>query len=241
MVKYVYKEKYDYILSFGSMCSTSLFLRKNGFRSKSCFFDWLTSDFFGNMDAVNHDFEDYFSKRYLIQRFKDYPHLVTNERYGFTYSHVFNPKETFAKQEAKVKARIQRSIDSFKMCLKQNTLLVYYCRSDEEQNRILDSVEIIKTFCKKHKVDLVFIFNNVVSAAFPFLSFVVPYNNVHHPFEDSVSYPIEGEESEKLLKWLGCRYDQKQKEANLRYKHKTPLFVRLKNKIQKNRRNKLII
>lgn len=241
MNKILYKNKYDFILPFGSMCSISLLLRDNGFRSKSSFFDWITSNFFGNIELVNNSFLDCFNKDFLVQNFKEQPQLITNTKYNFTYTHIFNPKETFDRQKNCVKKHIDKTIDNFYSCIKSDALLIYYCRDKKEQDKIIESIDVILSFCSKHKVDFAFIFNNPVENFFPFFYVVTEYNNKHHPFEDSVSYPLEGPEIDKLLKWLECKFDETKRKSNLKYKHKDSLVIRIKRKLQSKQKNRLLL
>ncbi len=228
-----YKDKYNHIISFGCMCSCALFLRKNGFRDSSYFFDWLTSDFFNNLFVVENDFTDVLNAKFFVQEYSNFPHLVTHKKYKFIYTHVFDTKQTYLKQQKRVEDYINKRISNFKNALSDNTLLVYYCRNKDEQHKIENSVDTIKQFVKQCGADIVFVFNNELSTSFPFKSFVIPYNNIHHPIGGEVSYPFEGEGTEQLIKWLDGRYDQTKKSNNLKFKEKRNIFRFIINKFKK--------
>ena len=69
---------YKSVMSFGCMCSTALFLRKNGFRSESTIFDWFSSSLEANLKLLDNDFSDLLVKDYLYQPYKEFPHIVDN-------------------------------------------------------------------------------------------------------------------------------------------------------------------
>ena len=221
------------------MCSCALFLRKHGFRDVSCFFDWLTSYFFENIKLIENDFGDVLNSKFFIQEYTDNPHLVTNTKYKFVYTHVFDPKTTYTKQKTKVEKYINKRIANFKKTFSDNSLLVYYCRDLEEQKKIENSTERIIDFINKFNTNIIFIFNNKVEADFPFKTFVIPYNNIHKPIGGEVSYPFEGGDTDELIDWLTERYDESKILKNKKYKKRRNLFVSLINKLKRNKKNVL--
>ena len=223
-MKIEYKEKYNHIISFGCMCSCALFLEKYGFRDASYFFDWLTSNIFGNIEVIENDFAVVTNATFFKQEYDDYPHLVTHEKYGFIYTHVFDTKTTYVKQSKQVNKYISKRIQNIKNALLNNSLFVYYCRDKEEQKQIEKSANKILEFSQKYNVDILFIFNNEVSSSFPFKSFVIPYNNTHYPIGGDVSYPFEGGDTEEIVSWLTQRYDETLRNKNLQFKRKRNLF-----------------
>ena len=238
-MKVEYKEKYNHIISFGCMCSCALFLKKFGFRDSSYFFDWLTSNIFGNIETIENDFKDVTNPGFFKQEYTDYPHLVTHTKYGFIYTHVFDAKTTYSKQSKQVNKYTFKRIQNFKKSLLDNSLLVYYCRDAEEQKEIEKSVNKLIEFTQKYSVDILFIFNNKVGSSFPFKSFVIPYNNIHYPIGGEVSYPFEGGDTEDMVSWLTSRYDENLRNKNLQFKRKRNVFKAVIRKLKQHKQNVL--
>ena len=232
---------YNNIVSFGCMCSTALYLKKIGVRSKSCFFDWITSDIKNNLLLVNNKFDDFFNKTYFRQDYKGYSHLVTNTKYNFVYSHVFDSKKTLAKQYNSVKKRVQKSIDNFLLSLNDSCLLVYYSRSEVENKWIVDNQESIKDFCKTYGCDIIFVLNFEIDVDFAFPTFVIPQNNVHIPNGGGVSFPFTN--TEALDAYLIEHYPIDKLQKNLRHpkkEHKS-IFKSAFHRLSMLKRDKLKI
>ena len=238
MIQSVFK-RYKNIAPFGCMCSLALHLRKIGLRSSSCFFDWLTSDLAHNMEIVDNDFNDFFNKKYFKQEYPDYAHLITNTKYNFVYSHVFNPKQTLDKQYESVKKRVQRGIDNFKKALSDDCLLIYYSRSKKETDWIRDNQDKIKAFCLKHRCDITFVLNFDIDGPFIFPKYIIPQNNIHKPIGGGVSYLFE--KTEKLDEYLLSVFDPEERQKNLRHVSKESLFIRIKRKLYSFRKDRLVV
>lgn len=239
MDKIVYKDEYNHIISFGCMCSCAIFLKKNGFRDASYFFDWLTSDFFHNLEIIKNDFNDVNNSAFFKQEYDGYPHMVTNEKYGFIYTHVFDTKKTYEKQKKGVDAYINKRIKNTKKAISDNALLLYYCRDLEEQRKIEESSDLIKDFSKRFSLDFAFVFNNAVNDKFPFKSFIIPYNNIHYPIGGGVSFPFENGDLEKLIDWLKGKYNSEKIAKNLKHKTKKNYFKAIINRLNKHKKNRL--
>lgn len=230
---------YENVVSFGCMCSLALYLRKLGLRSASCFFDWITSDIKNNMMLVNNNFSNFFDKELFKQQYPGYAHLITNTKYNFVYSHVFNPKETLEKQYSSVKRRVQKSINNFNKSIKNNCLLVYYSRDFNEINWIFNNQKIIDEFVKKNGCDILFIFNFDINGKFIFPKFIIPQNNIHKPNGGGVSFPFEN--TEEIDAYLLSHYDPKRRMKNLKHRSHVSIYSRIKRRLQSKSCDKLII
>jgi len=234
---------YENILLFGCMCSTAIFLRKNGFRSFSSIFDWVDSDLFINIELVENGFKDLLRKEDLSQPFGNFPNVITNTKYNFSFPHWFDIKKTFEGQIVQLSSEVQHKIERFYSTLRNGScLLVYYSRFKEDQERILDSSELIDSFCRKYGCDFLFIFNFEVRKPFKYPFFVIEQNNVHNPYGGPVSFPFEPEE--QIVSYLNERFSAEQKAHNLAHsksKKRKYLFGRIINKLHSLRKNKLFV
>lgn len=230
---------YNNIVSFGCMCSTALYLKKIGVRSSSCFFDWLTSDLKHNMELVDSGFKDFFETKYFKQEFPGYSHLITNTKYNFVYTHVFNPKETMKKQYKRVKKHIQKSIDNFIKSINDNCLLIYYSRSKEECEWIKHNESAIHDFCSRHNCDMTFVLNFDIGNNFQFKKIVIPQNNIHKPNGGGVSYPFEC--TEELDSFLISHYDENKRLKNINFKSHRSIIGALKHKLQSKKKDRLVV
>jgi len=121
------------IVSFGCMCSTALFLKKNGYRSFSSFFDWLDGGLFEYIKVVNNDFKDVLNYKFLVQKFTDFPQIITNVFYNFSFVHLFDERKTFRKQIKNISKKCSKQINNFKKALSsKNLILVYYIRKKKK-------------------------------------------------------------------------------------------------------------
>lgn len=243
MGSYVYKKHYDYVASFGCMCSCAIFLRQNGFRSKSTFFDWLDSGIKENINILQKDFVLLLDKNYLSQKYPNELNCVYNSLYNITFVHLFDIYKTFDEQYEKVIAKVEKSIANFKTMLTKSLLLVYYCRKKEEQGWIVENQEFLRSFCMNYKVDIIFVFNyNNIPQDFIFAYFVIPFNNTHLPFGGGVSYPFTN--CQALMEWIKDKYNEDDLKLNLLFEIKTKKrskVSRWKNIINKFRKKRLIL
>ena len=230
---------YNNIVSFGCMCSLALYLRKTGLRSSSCFFDWITSNLKNNIELVECNFKDFFNEQYFKQEFDGYPHLITNTKYNFVYTHVFNPKETFEKQRNSVKKNVQKKINNFERSISDKCLLIYYSRSIDENNWIKENQNLISSFADKYNCDFLFVLNFDITGEFIFPKFVIPQNNIHKPNGGGVSYPFV--DTDDLTAYLISHYDEKKRKKNLKYKLSDPFLLRLKRRLERSKKDKLVI
>lgn len=217
------------------------FLKKNGYRSFSGIFDWVDSDLFRNIELVENGFKDLLLKKILAQPFAGYPNVVTNVKYNFSFPHWFDIKKSFEKQITNLSLRIDRKITRFYETIKKGScLLVYYSRFKEDQDKILNSSDLIASFCQKYGCDFLFIFNFEVEKAFDYPFFVIKQNNVHKPYGGPVSFPFDPEEP--IIRFLDQRFSSEQKSINLTYANRRkPFLKRIYNKLHSLRKNHLVI
>lgn len=230
---------YNNVVSFGCMCSLALHLKKLGLRSSSGYFDWVTSDIEKNIELVENNFEGFFDTKYFKQEFPGYAHLITNTKYRVVYTHVFDPKSTLKKQYQKCRRYVQKKIDNFYKSLNDNCLLIYYSRSEQENNWIKTHQELIKEFCDKHKCDMAFVLNFDIEGPFAFPKFVIPQNNIHKPNGGGVSYPFE--HTEELDDFLISHYDIEKRQKNLSFKSKESLIHRIKRRLGAHKKDRLVV
>lgn len=232
------EKEYKSIIPFGCMCSVALHLNKLGLRSKSAFFDWLTSDIQSNMKVVDDDFTDFFNAKYFRQDYQQHPHLVTHTKYHFIYSHVFDAKRSLKRQYHYVQRNVQRSIDNFKALLNNKpSLLLYYSRDEKEITWICENQDLLAVFAKRHECDLAFVFNYPAKEGFSFPAFVIRQNDIHKPIGGGVSFPLI--ETGDLDAYLLCHYADEQRKQNLLYRPKTHLIHKLFSKIRSYRKDRL--
>lgn len=225
-------KKYNNIISFGCMCSTALFLKKEGFRSISTIFDWFSSSFESNLKLLNNNFDKLFEKEYLTQKYKDFPHIVDNTYYNVSMPHLFDPYVKFNSQIKKIKKYASKKIKNFYNCICDNCLLVYYCREKDDHKFICSHIDLIKKMIDVYNCDILFITNIDFSSDFPFKSFTVPVNNIHKPYGGDVSFPFEN--TLPIIEYLNSKYDLEKKENNLKFKNKSyNIFTHLMRKIRK--------
>lgn len=234
-----YKEKYSNIVSIGCMCSTALYLRSIGVRSCSSFFDWVDGNLKNNIELIENSFSNLFDRDLLVQKFDGCPHIVTNTKYGISFVHLFDPKKTFDKQYSKIKKETDKRIQNFYDSLKNNCLLVYYCRNKEEAKWIKNNQELLVNFCLKHQCNFIFIFNDKTIKLESFKSFVIPANNIHIPFGGPVSYLFE--ETSELDEFLISHYDPEKRKQNLAYHPRKHIIRHIKAKLSKHRKDKLVL
>ena len=211
-----YKNKYEHIVSFGCMCSCARFLQINGFRSTSSFFDWIDSNIEANIKIVRNNFADVLNRKYLAQKYPTAKNCITNTLYNVTFVHLFDAYKTFDEQYQDVKTKSDIYISRFKQMINESLLLVYYCRSVDEQNWIIKNQKEIKKFCSDFNVDVAFIFNKSIdNEFFDFKSFIIPVNNIHKPFGGAVSWPFE--QTDEIVSWLSDKYDLNKKNQNIHF------------------------
>lgn len=233
-------DRYNNIVSLGCMCSTALYLRKIGVRSKSCFFDWINVDSFKDVIyLIDDNFTDCLNLKFLEQNFDESPHIITNTKYKIDFVHLFNSKISFHRQYKSVKDRLERSIKNFNDSLKDSCLLVYYARTIDDVNWIQNHQKDIISFCDKHKCDIYFILNFEPNHHFVLKKIVIPQNNIHKPFGGGVSFPFT--DTEKLDNFLISHFDESKRNKNLRFKEKKSVFKKIKNAILRAGKNKLIV
>lgn len=233
-------KKYNNIVSVGCMCSTALYLRKIGVRSKSCFFDWVNIKCFEDVIKImNDNFADCLNINFLKQNFPDSPHIVTNTKYNIDFVHLFNSKLTFKKQFKSVNDKVKRSIKNLKDSLSDSCLLIYYARAKDDIIWIQTHQKNIKSFSEKYNCDLYFVFNFECTQKFDFKNIVIPQNNIHKPFGGGVSFPFT--ETKDLDDFLISHFDKDKRSKNLKFKEKKSIFVRIRNLIFRIRKNKLIV
>ena len=231
---------YNNVVSVGCMCSTAIYLRNLGVRSKSCFFDWINIESFETViDLIESGFAGCIDEKYLRQNYKEHPHIVSNTKYGFDYVHLFDKKQTFKKQYNLVSNKVAKSITNFKESLSNDCLLVYYSRSSNDTNWIERNQKKILNFCCKYKCDIFFVLNFEVKENFLFKKIIIPQNNIHKPFGGGVSYPFTN--TEILNKFLLEHYSDKKRSRNLKHKNKFSFFDKCKKIIYKFTKDKLII
>ena len=223
---------YKSVMSFGCMCSTALFLRKNGFRSESTIFDWFSSTLQANLKLLDNDFSNLISKEYLYQPYKDFPHIVDNKFYEISLNHLFSEYQTFKKQFKKVSRFCYKRIKRFKENLRDgNALLVYYSRDKEECEWISNNESLLEEYSARFSFDWLFITNYPLKENFKYPHYVIPFNNIHKPYGGEVSFPFEKDED--IIKFLNEHYDETKKEKNLLYKPKKHFFMKVFQRFKK--------
>ena len=181
------------------MCSTAIYLKQSGFRSFSSIFDWADSTIEGNIRLVQNHFSHFLDKKYLTQNYKDYPSIITNTLYNYTFVHYFNDKITFEKQIKAIMRRSKKAIAHFYDALNTGQCtLVYYLRKNEEINWIKKNSTVIDNFVNNYKCTLIFISNYKFTLG-NYKVYVIPTNNVHKPFGGAVSFPFEKTEDIDLF------------------------------------------
>ncbi len=233
-------KKYQSIMSFGCMCSTALFLRKNGFRSESTIFDWFSSNLESNLKLLDENFKDLLKREYLSQPYNDFPHIIDNEYYKISLNHLFNEYQTFDRQIKKVEKFCKKRIDRFVNNLKKGqSLLVYYSRDEKECDWISKNEDRLRNYCDLYGFDWLFITNYPLRKDFSFPHFLIPFNNVHKPYGGNVSFPFENDEI--IISYLKSHYPSELILENLKHKNKRHLFRRLVRRLQKKNGIKLKI
>ena len=219
-------------VSFGCMCSTAIFLKDKGYRDRSSFFDWIDSNLIDNIRLVDCDFRFILDKRFLIQKYKDCPHIVSNELYNLSFVHLFDSKKEFDRQIQEIKNKVFKQINNFLSALNSGKcLLVYYLRREDEISEIEKRKTLVKSFLEKHSAELIIVSNFKKKISF-LKTFYIPYNNVHIPFGGNVSFPFSM--TEDIESYLNMFVNPSEKERNLNFykKQKRRLAINIKRKIK---------
>lgn len=229
-------------VSFGCMCSTAIFLKENGYRDRSCFFDWVDSNLIDNIRIVQDNFSHVLDKNLLEQRFKEYPHIVTNVLYNLSYVHIFDVKKSYESQIKSIKKKISRSSTNFLNILNSGRcLLVYYLRKEDEVQIIEKNKVQIESFLNKFNASLIIVSNFKKEISY-LKTFHIESNNIHIPFGGDVSFPFTN--TNKLEAFLNENIGIEQRNKNLAFNKKRS-FKKVRQKvhnfINRFRKNKLEI
>lgn len=233
-------KKYSKVMSFGCMCSTALFLRKNGFRSESTIFDWFSSSLMSNLKMLDDNFEHLLDRKFLCQKYPEFPHIVDNSYYDASLNHLFDEYKPFDKQIKTVQKHCSKRIDRFmKNLANESCLLLYYSRDEKECEWISKNSSLLKDYCKKYHFDFLFVTNYKLNENFVFPWFYIPFNNIHKPYGGEVSFPFE--QDSDLINYINERYDIATKKKNLSYKAKKHFLRKVFRFFEKKRGIKLKI
>ena len=189
---------------------------------------------------LDDDFRHILSKEYLIQPYKEFPHIVDNTFYEVSLNHMFNEYKSFDKQLNDVSNYCKKRIERFKAALREGkTLLVYYSRDEKECLWIASNSELLKSYCQKYGFDWLFITNYPLPDCFSFPNFMMPINNIHKPYGGGVSFPFENEEM--IVKFLANHYSEEKRKQNLKHKTKRSLLRKVRLFFEKKNGVKLKI
>lgn len=117
-------------ISLGYFCSVASELEKLGLRTESSPFDWVISDFEGDINNIKNHFADYLDYIFLSQD-KQNREIYKNIKYNICFFHDFNKYTSLKKQLPHVAEKYNRRIERFYKSITSPTLFIRYI-SDEE-------------------------------------------------------------------------------------------------------------
>lgn len=142
---------YKYVISLGFFCSVASELKRIDLRSMSGPFDWVISDLSGVLMLIQQRFTDFLNPQYLEQN-KEYPYILTNQKYKIDFYHDFSPEEPLSEQIQSVTEKYTRRINRFYEAIRQPTLFIRYIHDQKEYDWLIqhdeEVVGLLKQFNK---------------------------------------------------------------------------------------------
>ncbi|WP_429447403.1 DUF1796 family putative cysteine peptidase [Paraburkholderia sp. WC7.3g] len=153
---------FDNIVSLGTHCYTSTFLKRFGLKKFSSAFDWTFASPSMIAHAVEDNFQTFLDRQYYapvpVEERRDGPevnrvqHVFYQEKHGVDF--VFNHHDV---HESTDYAYLTRCVDRLRLCLKNgaSTLFLMIRREDEHSDHDFD---LVQTALKRAAPDCAFVF-----------------------------------------------------------------------------------